>query len=54
LPPRSATAAGSTFFIMIAGIELVAKLGRHDHDAVATMAAVLVAVALFAYWILRA
>jgi hypothetical protein len=38
---------------MVAGIELLAKLGRYNHDAVTTMAAVLVAVVLFAYWILR-
>lgn len=39
---------------MIAGIELLAKLGRFNHDAVTTMAAVLVVVVFFAYWILRA
>lgn len=39
---------------MIAALELATKLGRFNHDAATTMAAVLVAVVLMAYWILRA
>jgi hypothetical protein len=38
---------------VIAALDLFARLGRVDHDAVTTMAAVLAAVALMAYWILR-
>lgn len=38
---------------MIAALELLAKLGRFNHDAVTTMAAVLVAVVLVAFWILK-
>lgn len=38
---------------VIAVFELLAKLGRFNHDAVTTMAAVLVAVVLMAYWILK-
>jgi hypothetical protein len=38
---------------VIAALELVAKLGRFNHDALTTMAAVLVAVVLMAYWILK-
>jgi hypothetical protein len=38
---------------MTAGIEILAKLGRFNQDAATTMAVVLVAVVLMAYWILR-
>lgn len=38
---------------MIASIDLIAKLGRFNHDAATTMAAMLVVLVLLAYWILR-
>ena len=38
---------------MIAAIEAAAKLGHFNHDAAMTMAAVLAAVVLMAYWILK-
>jgi hypothetical protein len=38
---------------MIAALELATKLGRFNHDAMTTMAAVLAVVALMAYWILK-
>ncbi len=38
---------------VILGIEILAKLGRFDHDAATTMAAILAAVVLMAYWILK-
>jgi hypothetical protein len=38
---------------MTASIELLAKLGRFNQDAATTMAVVLLAVVVFAYWILR-
>lgn len=38
---------------MTAAIELLAKLGHFNQDAATTMAAVLLAVVVFAYWILR-
>lgn len=43
----------STFFFMIAAVELLAKLGRFNQDAATTMAVVLLTVIVFAYWILR-
>ncbi len=38
---------------MLVGIEILARLGRFDQDAATTMVAVLVTLALTAYWILR-
>jgi hypothetical protein len=38
---------------MIAALELATKLGRFNHDAVTTMAAILTVVVLMAYWILK-
>jgi hypothetical protein len=38
---------------MIAAVDLLAKLGRFNHDAATTMAALLAALVLMAYWILR-
>jgi hypothetical protein len=38
---------------MIAGIEVLAKLGHLTQDAATTMAAVFAAVVLMAYWILK-
>jgi hypothetical protein len=38
---------------VIAAIGLLAKHSHFSHDAVTTMAAVLVAIILMAYWILR-
>jgi hypothetical protein len=38
---------------VIASIDLIAKLGRLNHDAVTTMAAMLVVLVLLAYWILK-
>ena len=51
---RETTTTGkATFTNMAAALEIVAKLGHFSHDAVTTMAAVLAAVVLMAYWILR-
>jgi hypothetical protein len=38
---------------VIAALEILAKLGRFNQDAATTMAVVLLAVIVFAYWILR-
>jgi len=38
---------------MTAAIDLLAKLGRFNQDATTTMAVVLLAVVVLAYWILR-
>jgi hypothetical protein len=38
---------------MTASIEILAKLGRFNQDAATTMAVVLLAVVVLAYWILR-
>lgn len=39
---------------MTTTIELLARLGRFNQDAATTMAVVLLAVVVFAYWVLRA
>ena len=39
--------------LVIAALEIAAKLGHFNQDAATTMAAVLVAVVLMAYWILK-
>ena len=38
---------------MTATVEILAKLGHFNQDAATTMAVVLLAVVVFAYWILR-
>jgi hypothetical protein len=38
---------------MTAAVEILAKLGRFNQDAATTMAVVLLAVVVLAYWILR-
>jgi hypothetical protein len=38
---------------MTGAIEILARLGRFNQDAATTMAVVLLAVVVFAYWILR-
>jgi hypothetical protein len=38
---------------MSASIELLAKLGRFNQDAATTMAVLVLAVVVMAYWILR-
>jgi hypothetical protein len=38
---------------VIASIEILAKLGHFNQDAATTMAVVLLAVVVLAYWILR-
>jgi hypothetical protein len=38
---------------MSASIEILAQLGRFNQDAATTMAAVLLAIVVLAYWILR-
>ena len=38
---------------MPASIEILAKLGRFNQDAVTTMAVILLAVVVLAYWILK-
>ena len=51
---RTVAIGGATFLInVIAPLEIVAKLGHFNHDAAMTMAAVLVAIVLMAYWILK-
>ena len=54
MPGETATTGKATFTNMTAALEAVAKLGHFNHGAVTTMAAVLAAVVLMAYWILKA
>jgi len=53
LQRETATTGKATFTNMTAALEIVAKLGHFNHDAATTMAAVLAAVVLMAYWILK-
>ena len=50
---KTSTTGKATFTNVIAALEIIAKLGHLSHDAVTTMAAVLAAVVLMAYWVLK-